>query len=173
MGFAGGGQSIYPIVNCDLSDVIGTPDLLDPATLARALSKPNHSWKSVGGPDNLFLATRTAGVGAFGPFEEHLEQKVGSEKVQARFHSTVCEQTTHQQMLRRHPGDRGSVSDGHLAFGECGARRPCGRPREARSGPVPRHSTTAVTRAVRDQLEVPASAEIEVELVVCQGDRFH
>jgi hypothetical protein len=51
----------------------------------------------------LFLATRTAGVGAFGPFEEHLEQKVGSEKVQARFHSTVCEQTTHQQMLRRHP----------------------------------------------------------------------
>jgi hypothetical protein len=100
MGFAGEGQSVYPIVNCDLSDVIGTPGLPDPDILARALSKPRHSWKSVGGSDNLFLATRTADVGAFGPFAEHLDQQVGSERVQATFQSTVCEQTTHQQVLR-------------------------------------------------------------------------
>jgi hypothetical protein len=164
MGIAGKGQSIYPIVNCDLSDVIGT-GLPDPTTLARVLSKPNHSWKSVGGPDNLFPATSTAGVGPFGPFEEHLEQKVGSEKVQATFHSTVCEQPTHQQMLRRHPviGARSRTvtsPSGNVVVGG-----PVGDLERPDPGWVPRHSSTAVTRAVRDQ-EVPASAKIEVELVV-------
>ena len=166
MGFAGEGQSIYPIVNCDLSDVIGTPGLPDPTTLARALSKPNHSWKSVGGPGNLFLATRAAGVGAFGPFEEHLEQKVGSEKVQATFHSTVCEQTTHQQMLRRHPVVGARFRTVTSLSGSVVLGGPVGDLERRDPGRVPRHSKTAVTRAVRDQLKVPASAKIEVELVV-------
>ena len=68
MGFAGEGQIVYPIVNCDLSDVLGAPGLPAPDALARTLSKPNHPWKSVSDADTLFLATPTAGVGAFGPF---------------------------------------------------------------------------------------------------------
>jgi hypothetical protein len=59
MGFAGEGPSVYPIVNCDLSDVVGAPGLPAPDVLARTMSKRNHSWKSVGGPDTLFLATST------------------------------------------------------------------------------------------------------------------
>ena len=59
MGFAGEGKSVYPIVNCDLSDVVGAPGLPAPDVLARTMSKRNHSWKSVGGPDTLFLATST------------------------------------------------------------------------------------------------------------------
>ena len=80
MGFAGDGQSVYPIVNSDLSDVFGAPGLPAADVLARTMSKGNHSWNSGGGPDALFLATRTAGVGAFELFEEHLDQKVGSER---------------------------------------------------------------------------------------------
>jgi hypothetical protein len=91
MGFAGDGQSVYPIVNSDLSDVFGAPGLPAADVLARTMSRRNHSWKSEGGPDALFLATRTAGVGAFEPFEEHLNQAVGSERVQTTFESTVCE----------------------------------------------------------------------------------
>jgi hypothetical protein len=166
MGFAGEGQSVYPIVNCDLSDVTGTPGLPDPNTLARALSKPNHSWKSVGGPDNLFLATRTAGVGAFGPFEEHLEQKVGGERVQATFQSTVCEQTTHQQMLRGRPVVGARFRTITSPSGSVVLGGPLGDLERRDPGRVPRHSKAAVTRAVRDQLEVPVSAEIDVERVV-------
>ena len=77
MGFAGDGQSVYPIVNSDLSDVVGAPGLPAVDVLARTMSKRNHSWKSEAGPDALFLATRTAGVGAFEPFEENLNQEVG------------------------------------------------------------------------------------------------
>jgi hypothetical protein len=51
------------------------------------MSKRNHSWQSVGGPDTLFLATSTASVGAFEPFEDRLEQRVGSQRVQTTFRS--------------------------------------------------------------------------------------
>jgi hypothetical protein len=166
MGFAGKGQSVYPIVNCDLSDVIGTPGLPDPNTLARVLSKPKHSWKSVGGSDTLFLATRTAGVGAFGPFEEHLEQQVGSERVQTTFQSTVCEQTTHQQTLRGSPVIGARFRTVTSAAGSVVLGGPVGDLERRDPGRVPRHSKAAVTQAVHDQLEVPASAKIEVERVV-------
>jgi hypothetical protein len=166
MGFAGEGQSVYPIVNCDLSDVIGTPGLPDPDILARALSKPRHSWKSVGGSDNLFLATRTADVGAFGPFAEHLDQQVGSERVQATFQSTVCEQTTHQQVLRGRPVIGARFRTVTSPSGSVVIGGPVGDLERRDPGPVPRHSKAAVTRAVRDQLELPASAKIDVERVV-------
>ena len=144
MGFAGEGQSVYPIVNCDLSDVIGAPGLPAPDVLARTMSKRNHSWKSEGGPDTLFLATRTAGVGAFGPFEEHLEQRVGSERVQTTFQSTVCEQTTHQQMLRGRPvvGARFRTVSSPSASVVLGG--PVADLERRDPGRVPRHSTAAV-----------------------------
>jgi hypothetical protein len=55
MGFAGDSQSVYPIVNSDLSDVFGAPGLPAADVLARAMSRRNHSWKSEGGPEALFL----------------------------------------------------------------------------------------------------------------------
>jgi hypothetical protein len=122
MGFASDGQSVYPIVNSDLSDVCGAPGLPAPDVLARTMSKRNHTWKSEGGPDALFLATRVAGVGAFAPFEEHLNQMVGSERVQTTFESAVCEQATHQQMLR----GRAPTSP---ATGQAGTRRRSGSAR--------------------------------------------
>ena len=130
------------------------------------MSRPNHSWKSEVGPEGLFLATRTAGVGAFGPFEEHLDQHVGSERVQTTFQSAVCEQATHQQLLRGRPvvGARFrtvSSSAASVVLGgpvaDLGQRDP---------GQVPRHSSAAVAQAVRDQLQVPSTAKIEVERVV-------
>ena len=166
MGFAGEGQSVYPIVNCDLSDIIGAPGLPPAETLARTMSKRNHSWKSVGGPETLFLATRTAGVGAFGPFEEHLEQKVGSERVQTSFQSAVCEQTTHQQLLRGRPvvGARYRTVSSPSASVVLGG--PVADLSQRDPGRVPRHSTAAVVQAVRDQLQVPESAKIDLERVV-------
>jgi hypothetical protein len=166
MGFAGEAQSVYPIVNCDLSDVLGTPGLPDARRLARAMSKPNHSWKSVGGPDSLFLATATAGAGAFGPLEEHLEQKVGSERIQATFQSAVCEQTTHQQILRGRPVIGARYRTVTSPSGSVVLGRPVGDLEKRDPGRIPRHSKAAVTRSVRDQLELPASAKIDVERVV-------
>jgi hypothetical protein len=126
MGFAGDSQSVYPIVNSDLSDVFGAPGLPAADVLARAMSRRNHSWKSEGGPEALFLATRTAGVGAFGPFEEHLDQQVGSERVQTTFQSAVCEQATHQQLLRGRPvvGARFRTVSSPVASVVLGARLP-------------------------------------------------
>jgi hypothetical protein len=166
MGFAGEGQSAYPIVNCDLSDVLGVPGLPPPDALARTLSRPNHSWKSVGGPDRLFLATRSAGVAAFEPFEERLDQKVGSERVQTTFHSVVCKQATHQQTLRGRPvvGARFRTVSSPAANVVLGG--PVADLEQRDPGRVPRHSNAAVTRAVRDQLELPPTAEIDLERVV-------
>jgi hypothetical protein len=166
MGFAGESQSVYPIVNCDLSDIIGAPGLPPAETLARTMSKRNHSWKSVGGSETLFLATRTAGVRAFGPFEEHLEQKVGNERVQTTFQSAVCEQTTHQQLLRGRPvvGARYRTVSSPSASVVLGG--PVADLSHRDPGRVPRHSTAVVVQAVRDQLQVPGSAKIDVERVV-------
>ena len=146
MGFAGEGQSVYPIVNSDLSDVVGAPGLPAADVLARTMSKRNHSWKSEGGPDALFLATRTAGVGAFEPFEEHLNQEVGSERVQTTFESTVCEQTTHQQMLRGRPvvGARFRTVCSPAASVVLGG--PVADLEQRDPGRVPRHSTAAVAK---------------------------
>jgi hypothetical protein len=166
MGFAGEGQTIYPIVNCDLSDVLGAPGLPAPDVLARTLSKPNHPWKSVADADTLFLATPTPGVGAFVPFEEHLDQKVGSERVQTTFQSAVCEQATHQQLLRGRPviGARFRTISSPSASVVLGG--PVADLEQRDPGRVPRHSAAAVTQAVRDQLEVPATAKIDVERVI-------
>ncbi len=59
--------SPYPIVHCDLSDVQGAPGLPPPAVLAREVSRPRGRWRAVGGPETVFLATDSGGVGAFGP----------------------------------------------------------------------------------------------------------
>jgi hypothetical protein len=166
MGFAGDSQSVYPIVNSDLSDVFGAPGLPAADVLARAMSRRNHSWKSEGGPEALFLATRTAGVGAFGPFEEHLDQQVGSERVQTTFQSAVCEQATHQQLLRGRPvvGARFRTVSSPVASVVLGG--PVADLGQRDPGQVPRHSSTAVAQAVRDQLQLPSTAKIEVERVV-------
>ena len=170
MGFAGDGQSVYPIVNSDLSDVVGAPGLPAADVLARTMSKRNHSWKSEAGPDALFLATRTAGVGAFEPFEENLNQEVGTERVQTTFESTVCEQATHQQMLRGRPvvGARFRTVCSPAASVVLGG--PVADLEQRDPGRVPRHSTAAVAQAVRDQLGVPSTAKIDVERVVWPVD---
>jgi hypothetical protein len=166
MGFAGEGQSVYPIVNCDLSDVVGAPGLPAPDVLARTLSRRNRSWKSVGGPDTLFLATPTAGAGAFEPFEEHLDQRVGSERVQTTFQSAVCEQATHQQLLRGRPVVGARFRTVSSPSGSVVLGGPVADLEQRDPGRVPRHSTVAVTQAIRDQLEVPPTAKIDVERVV-------
>ena len=120
----------------------------------------------MGGPDNLFLATPTAGVGAFEPFQEHLDQEVGSERVQATFQSAVCEQATHQQMLRGRPVVGARFRTVTSPSGSVVLGGPVGDLEQRDPGRVPRHSKAAVTRAIRDQLEVPASAKIDVERVV-------
>jgi hypothetical protein len=170
MGFAGEGRSPYPIVNSDLSDVLGTPGLPAPHALARTLSKRNHPWKSVGSADILFLATPTAGQGAFGPFEEHLDQKVGSERVQTTFQSAVCQQATHQQLLRGRPviGARFRTVSAPSASVVLGG--PVADLEQRDPGLVPRHSAAAVAQAVRDQLDVPETAKIDVERVVWPVD---
>ena len=166
MGFAGEGQSVYPIVKCDLSDVVGAPGLPAPDVLARTMSKRNHSWKSVGGPDTLFLATPTASVGAFEPFQEELAQNVGSQRVQTTFQSAVCEQVTHQQILRGRPVVGARFRTVSSPSGSVVLGGPVADLEQRDPGRVPRHSTAAVTQAVRDQLEVPPTAKIDVERVV-------
>jgi hypothetical protein len=103
MGFADDGPSDYPIVHCDLADILGAPGMPAPAELARSLSTPRHRWSAVVGGGTLFLATSTAGAGAFAPFEDQLAQPVGSDRVQHTFRSGVCSQQTHQQTLRDRP----------------------------------------------------------------------
>jgi hypothetical protein len=99
MGFADEGPSDYPIVQCDLADVLGAPGMPARAELARSLSTPRHRWSAMAGEDTLFCATSTVGASAFAPFEEQLAQPVGSERVQHTFRSGVCSQQTHQQTL--------------------------------------------------------------------------
>ena len=166
MGFAGEGQSAYPIVNCDLSDVVGAPGLPAPDAVARNMSRRSHSWRSVGGPDALFLATPTGGVGAFEPFQEQLDQEVGSQRVQTTFQSAVCEQVTHQQLLRGRPVIGARFRTVSSPSGSVVLGGPVGDLEQRDPGRVPRHSITAVAQAIRDQLELPPTARLLVERVV-------
>src|SRR5918995_4451163 len=170
MGFADEGSSDYPIVNCALADVLGAPGVPAPAELARSLSTPGQRWSAVAGGDTLFLATSMAGAGAFAPFEERMAQPVGSERVQHTFRSGVCCQQTHQQLLRDKPvvGARFrtvSSPQGSVVLGG-----PVADLAERDPGPAPRHSAAAVTRAVRDHLQVAESAKIGLERVIFPHD---
>jgi hypothetical protein len=170
MGFADEGPSDYPIVQCDLADVLGAPGMPARAELARSLSTPRHRWSAMAGEDTLFLATSTVGASAFAPFEEQLAQPVGSERVQHTFRSGVCSQQTHQQTLGDRPvvGARfRTVSSPH---GSVVLGGPVADLSRRDPGPAPRHSVAAVTRAVRDHLRVTDSAKISLERVIFPHD---
>jgi hypothetical protein len=170
MGFADEGPSDYPIVQCDLADVLGAPGMPARAELARSLSTPRHRWSAMAGEDTLFLATSTVGASAFAPFEEQLAQPVGSERVQHTFRSGVCSQQTHQQTLGDRPvvGARfRTVSSPH---GSVVLGGPVADLSRRDPGPAPRHSVAAVTRAVRDHLRVTDSAKISLEGVIFPHD---
>ena len=102
MGFAGEGQSVYPIVNCDLSDVVGAPGLPDPLMSSHAPC-PSPITRGNQWAVRTLVPGNATPPGAFEPFQEQLDQKSAAERVQATFQSTVCEQVTHQQMLRGRP----------------------------------------------------------------------
>ena len=160
-------ENRYPIVHCDLSDVQGSPGLPAPAVLAREVSRPRGRWQAVGGPDTLFLATSSAGFGAFEPVLERIAPTpVATEKVQTRFSSAVCEQVTHQQLLRDCPvigGRFRTVTAGPIQAVLGGPvadldRRDPGR--------MPRRARAAVADAVRTHLDLDAETAVNVERVV-------
>ena len=117
MGFAGEGQSVYPIVNSDLSDVVGAPGLPAADVLARKLSRRNHSWRSVGGPDTLFLATaRPAWVHSSPSRSASISESAVSGCRQRLSHCLRAGDSSAD--VARAPRCRGAVSYGVLAFGE-------------------------------------------------------
>jgi len=160
-------EARYPIVHCDLSDVQGAPGLPAPAVLAREVSRPQERWRAVGGPDTLFLATSSAGVGAFGPVLERIAPTpAANTKVQTRFSSAVCEQVTHQQLLRDCP-----VIGGRFRTVTAGPIRavlggPVADLSQRDPGRVPRRAKAAVADAVRTHLDLDAETTVGVERVV-------
>jgi hypothetical protein len=170
MGFADEGPSDYPIVQCDLTDILGAPGMPAPVELARALSTPRHRWSAVAGGDALFLTTSTAGAGAFAPFEEQLSQPLGSERVQHTFRSGVCSQQTHQQTLRDKPVVGARFRTVSFPQGSVVLGGPVADLSRRDPGAAPRHSVAAVTRAVRDHLKVTDSAKISLERVIFPHD---
>ena len=68
---------VFPVVNCDLSDVVGTPGLPSPNRLARRLSTPRQPWRSRS-ESVLFLESAAADAGAFAPLTEELAAGEGS-----------------------------------------------------------------------------------------------
>src|SRR3954447_9188316 len=70
--FVDEGQSRFERVECDLSDVLGTPGTGDPAEAADRIGAAlNHSVESVAGGDEWYLRS-AEGVGAFGPPPERI-----------------------------------------------------------------------------------------------------
>jgi hypothetical protein len=58
MGFADEGPSDYPIVQCDLADVLGAPGMPARAELARSLSTARHRWSAMAGGDKADSSER-------------------------------------------------------------------------------------------------------------------
>jgi hypothetical protein len=159
-------RASYPIVNCDLSDVQGYPGLPAPDALAREVSQPGRRWHAVGGPDSLFLATTSAGVGAFESVVERIAQPAGTQKLQTTFRSAACSQETVQQMLRGHPviGGRFRVVTSAQSAAVLGG--PVGDLDQRDPGRAPRRRQADVAAAVRDHLAVDADTTVSVERVV-------
>ena len=166
MAFAQRGKPKFPIVNCDLGDVRGTPGLPPPDTLARNLTRGRRQWSSVGGADAMFLATPTTTAGAVGAFETTVSPRPADEREQRTFTSSVCSQVTRQQLVRGRPviGARYRVvtsSQGQAVLG-----RPVGDLDHRDPGAWPRRRNEDVIAAVRDHLGVPDDVAVEVERVV-------
>jgi hypothetical protein len=166
MGSAPAGRVSYPIVNCDLSDVQGSPGLPAPDALAREVSRPRQRWHALGGPDTLFLATTSAGVGAFEPVVERIAQPVGTQKVQTTFRSAACSQETRQQLLRGRPviGGRFRVVTSAQSAAVLGG--PVGDLDQRDPGRVPTHRRAEVTAAVREHLAIDEDAAVGIERVM-------
>lgn len=155
----------FPVVNCDLSDVIGMPGLPSPTRLARQMSASRQRWRSRA-EATLFLESTAADAGAFAPLEDELSAgaDVGV-RVSSRLTSRAGTQEICQQLLKGVPvvgatyktvqSERSSVLVG-TPTADLAARDP---------GPRRRRSKPAVLAETRAQLGLDVAA-VSIEPVI-------
>jgi hypothetical protein len=176
--FVDEGQSRFERVECDLSDVLGTPGTGDPAEAADRIGAAlNHSVESVAGGDEWYLRS-AEGVGAFGPpperileatstaVDEVLIQPPDASRVVAQMASPsgvhqVRTQLVHGRRViggayRLHTTPDGQVAVTGNPIGDVAGRDP---------GPRPRRRRATVVDAMRTQLGLP-DVDLTLETVL-------
>ena len=146
MGFAGEGQT--DLSHCELRPLGRSrrSRLASSDTLARALSKPNHPWKSVGGADTLFLATAYGRRGCIRAFR-------GAPRAESRQRASAGDVPVGSLRTgdssadaARSPGDRRPVSYGLSPSASVVLGGPVADLEQRDPGRVPRHSDAAVSQ---------------------------
>ena len=147
----------FPVVNCDLSDVPGTPGLPAPNRLARKLSRPRHRWHSRS-EATVVLESAAVAAGAFAPLIDELAGEDVDVRVSSRLTSRVGTQEICQQTLKGVPvvgavyktvqSERSSVLVG-TPTADLAARDP---------GPRRRRSKQAVLTETQNQLGLEMAA---------------